>query len=531
MLYLNQGTISSSPGFTPGTAGDCFSISTLALCKYAGFNGHVASTTAASWGSSTAPGAIAVTWSFPATVTGVTGTPGVTYPFLKVSVQENVATWFMGLFGVKTQTVGASCTCGLSGSAAAPPLVILNPTLGSTLDMSGGAGLVITGGGQTSIQVNSSANGSPTSDASNNAVYCGGSGPGLINTSAAGPAGTGGNIAIVGGPTSNPSCGGGSFLSGGTTGIWKSHAAAIADPYSGVSAPTQPTAKVAEALTPVATVAQGYTPPVDATYGYINGTWVASGTDSCPSTASQQHYLTYSAAYPYNGGNIYGNCLEFTPGYYPSGINTSAAQSLGDVVLFMPGVYYLNGNLAVSNSTTVRNAWVGSQPSTQGVVFYFLSGGPLFSGNSGASSSTITAVPSYYLNCSGTTSPSGIATSLNGNVLSSQCSAGGTYVGAPSPDSYSSAGKRGLLFFLSHADSYQNTLFGGSGSLNFSGSLYFHNSSYADQVTINGAGCGASYLLGSVVLDQMIVGGSGQFQLVAPKSAATAGAVSVGLFQ
>ncbi len=35
MLYLHNGTITSSPGFTVGTAGDCASSSSAALCQYA----------------------------------------------------------------------------------------------------------------------------------------------------------------------------------------------------------------------------------------------------------------------------------------------------------------------------------------------------------------------------------------------------------------------------------------------------------------------------------------------------------------
>ena len=63
----------------------------------------------------------------------------------------------------------------------------------------------------------------------------------------------------------------------------------------------------------------------------------------------------------YNSGDIYGNCLEFSPGYYPNGINTtSLAGYANDVVIFMPGVYYLNGNLNVGSATTLRNAWVGT---------------------------------------------------------------------------------------------------------------------------------------------------------------------------
>src|SRR5271154_1201444 len=71
MLYLHNGTITSSPGFTVGTAGDCSSSSAAALCQYAAFNGYTATTSAAAWGASTPGGAIAVNWTFPSSVTGV----------------------------------------------------------------------------------------------------------------------------------------------------------------------------------------------------------------------------------------------------------------------------------------------------------------------------------------------------------------------------------------------------------------------------------------------------------------------------
>ena len=38
-------------------------------------------------------------------------------------------------------------------------------------------------------------------------------------------------------------------------------------------------------------------------------------------------------------------------------------------------------------------------------MFYFLSGGPFFSGGSGAANSHISSIPSYYLNCSSTADP------------------------------------------------------------------------------------------------------------------------------
>ena len=531
MLYLNNGTITSSPAFTVGSSGDCSSSSTAALCRYAQFNGYTATTAAAGWSTSTAAGAVAVSWTFPTAVTGVTAASGITYPFLNVVVREKPVTWFMGLLGVKSLTVGASCTCGLPPGIGGAPLVILNPTVGGALTISGGAHIVIVGGPQTSIQVNSSANGSPATNDSSNAVYCNGGNGYPIDTSTAGPAGTGGNLAIVGGPTTNQFCGANYILNNTTQAQWKSPVAAVPDPYAGVPAPTQPAGKVLESVTPVATVAQGYTPSSDPTYGYINGTWVASGTDSCPNTAAEQHYLTYSSTYPYNGGDIYGNCLEFTPGYYPNGIDTtSLAGYANDVVIFMPGVYYLNGNLNVGSATTLRNAWVGTQPSTLGVMFYFLSGGPLFAGGSGAASSVITSVASYYMNCSGTLTPAGTPNSLTGNVLISQCGAGGTYIGAPSSDTYSATGKRGLLFFSAHTNTYSATLIGAGATLNFSGVLYFHNSSYADLVQLNGAGASTTYAVGCIVVDQLTLSGSGTISMNVNSTAAS-GVPEVSLFQ
>jgi len=510
MLYLHNGTILTSPGFTVGTAGDCSSSATAALCQYAGFNGYTATTSAAAWGASTAGGAIAVNWTFPTSVTGVTAAGGITYPFLNVVVREKPLTWFMGLLGIKSMALGASCTCGMPPGPSAAALVILNPTLGSTLTLSGGAHIVIVGGPPTSIQVNSSANGSPSANASSNAVYCNGGSGYPIDTSTAGPSGTGGNLAIVGGPLTNQFCGGSYILNTTTHAQWKSPVAVAPDPYNSVPAPTLPTAKVLESVTPVATVAQGYTPASDPTYGYIYGTWVASGTDSCPNTAALQHYLTYSSTYPLNGGNIYGNCLEFTPGYYPNGIDTTAlAAYANDVVIFMPGVYYLNGNLNVGSATTLRNAWVGAQPSTTGVMFYFLLGGPLFAGGSGAASSSINTVPSYYMNCAGTATVSGIPASLTGNLLISQCAAGGTYIGAPSADTYASTGSRGLLFFSAHSNTYNGTLIGAGATMNFSGVLYFHNLSYSDVVQLSGAGASTTYAIGNIVVDQLLLSGSG----------------------
>ena len=380
--------------------------------------------------------------------------------------------------------------------------------------------------------MNSSANLAPSSNSALNAVSCSGGNGYPIDTSGAGPSGLGGNLAIVGGPTTNQLCGANYIFKATTNGLWKSPAPTAADPYASVPAPTLPTTKVLEAATPVATVAQGYTVPSDPVFGYVYGTWVASGTDSCPNTASTQHYLTYSALYPLHGGNIYGNCLEFTPGYYPLGIDTTAlAGYANDVVIFMPGVYYMGGNLNVGSSTTVRNAWVGTQPSTAGVMFYFLLGGPTFAGGSGAASGVINSVPSYYMNCNGTSTPSGMPTSLTGNLLIAQCAAGGTFVGSPSTDTLSTTGSRGLLFYLAHTNGiFPQPLIGAGATLSFGGALYFHNLLYADLVSLNGAGASSTYAVGNMVVDLLSLSGSGTIYMNLT-GASTTGAPEVSVFQ
>jgi hypothetical protein len=268
----------------------------------------------------------------------------------------------------------------------------------------------------------------------------------------------------------------------------------------------------------------------DPTYGYITGIWVAAGVDTCPNNTTatnQRHYIGQNSSYTL----FYGNCLEFSPGYYPTGIPVSSlAQDANDVTIFRPGIYYLNGDLTISSSNTVRNVWAGTQPSTQGVMFYFLTGGPTFAGGSGAANSMISSVPTYYMNCTGSAVPSGMPTTLTGNVLTSQCSEAGTYVGAPSSDSYSANGFRGLMFFTDPSNTYQDTFLGAGAILNFTGALYFHNSSYTDQVTWNGAGSSITYNIGNIVVDELQMSGGGTINM-GLNGASAPGPPTVGILQ
>ena len=106
----------------------------------------------------------------------------------------------------------------------------------------------------------------------------------------------------------------------------------------------------------------------------------------------------------------------------------------------------------------------------------------------------------------------------------------GNLLGAPSSDTYSATGSRGLLFFSAHANTYNNTLIGAGATLNFSGALYFHNSSYADLVQLNGAGGSTTYAVGNIVVDQLTLSGSGTIAMDLVGST-TSSAPEVSIFQ
>ncbi len=149
-------------------------------------------------------------------------------------------------------------------------------------------------------------------------------------------------------------------------------------------------------------------------------------------------------------------------------------------------------------------------------MFYFYSGSVDISGCSGCTNSRIVPVQSTALTCDGSV-PSvsiGMPSTLNGNVLVGQCTANGTYwdAGGDTADSRGGPGNRGLLMYQDHADATQ-AQFTGSGSLSFSGALYFHSSSYSDVLNINGGSSTGTFILGEIVADQVSLTGSGAVNL------------------
>jgi hypothetical protein len=474
MLAMNSGLSLASTGFTAGTASDCAHSSSATMCAYAGFNGYSGTGLTAGAASNS------VSWSFPSSVTGVT--PGVgTYPFITLTISENVKTYLMPILtGSYYQNINVSSTCGIATVNSAAPMVVLHPTMSGAFNYSGGGELDIIGGPGRGLQVNSS---------SATGILWAASG--IIDLSKGGPSQTGSDSAVVGGPTTAPTNGSSNGYKGGTTGLWKSNVLPVADPFGSVPAPA-----TVKSLSP--------------TLG-TSGTWVAYHTNGCPDNRGAQG--TSSKA-----------CLEFSPGYYPAGINVSTLVGGNSTAIFDPGIYYLNGSLTAGASDILRMAKPSGYQQTDGVMFYFLSGALALSGCSGCSASNVDTVSTTDLTCNGAAPPTALnmGTSIYGNVLYGQCTKNGTYwdSGGDTTDSRSATGSRGILIFQDHGNTSTPT-FSGSGALAFSGAIYLHSTTYADVLNLNGGASSGTFILGEIIADQVNLSGSGLIKLALNPAATT----------
>ena len=474
LLGVAGGLKLPNAGFTAGAASDCVASPSATMCAYAklnGYNGAGLSATAAS---------NAVSWTFPdpTTIPGVTAGAGK-YPFLQVSLSENIRTYFVSLWNASHfQTIHVRTTCGLAQVNEAAPMVVLDPTDSGTFTYTGGGALDIVGGPGRGLQVNSS---------STTAINWGPSA--IIDLSAGGPNQTGSDVGIVGGPATSPSNGSSSAYNGGTTGSWRSNVLPVPDPFGAVPAPAKP---ATNAPAPK---------------------WVLTGTDGC--TDTQQVYVGQL------GGNY--NCLEFFPGYYPTGIDASTLLSNYATGIFAPGVYYLNGSLTAAGSTILRMAKPAGYQKTDGVMFYFLSGTLNLSGCSGCST-RLPNVNATDLTCDGSSPPAaiGMPATISGNVLYAQCTKNGTYwdTAGDTTDSRGNPGSRGLLVFQDHSNT-SSFIFSGSGQLAFSGAIYLHSSSYSDVFNLSGGTSSGTFVLGEIIADQVNLSGSGKVKLALNPAANT----------
>ncbi len=512
-LDLLESAVGQTPaaGITPGQAGSCSAGSTSSLCLYAKYNGY------AGGGSSAQAGTSAwntVNYSFPQGVTGVVApSPNLaTTPFLNVSITESVPTYLVQLVpGSHFSQVKAQCTCGLSQVSEPAPMVVLAKT-GQSFKYSGGAGLNIVGGPQRGLQVNST---------SATAIGC--SPSGTINTSQGGPSVTGSDVGIVGPEPQNMNgCQGQTTqgFSGGSTGNWRQSVLPMVDPFASVGPPAS-----VKKIVPATYNTNSYQGL------YPNNIWVNYKIDGCPDQTSSAYVgQTGTTSNP-------ANCAEYAPGYYPNGITLPNSYS---TIIFLPGVYYLNGSLTSSGSNTLRMAlpcWASYSAGysaaacstvskannlkyTQGagVMFYFLSG--TFNVSGGLSGDKIDTVSSTELTCDGTVPAANlkVPAQMSGNVLWGQCTQNGTYydTGGDTTDvAATNPGTRGLLFFQDHGNTASPT-FTGSGALSFAGSFYFHSNSYGDVLSLSGGTSTGNFIIGDIVADQVNLSGSGLIGLAIP---------------
>ncbi len=519
-------------GFVIGTAGNCNSFSSPgpSMCWYAaknGFNGYTS-------------GPADVSWTFPTSVSGVTSPPSsqAPNPFMQVKVTLPVKTYFSTLItGNQTQQVGAVSSCGLTQIMEGAPIMILNPTISGALYFTGGASLTIVGGPPRSIVVNSS---------SATAALCGSSG--AIDTRKGGPNFTGSDVGTYGGPHTTPGSSTGCYgtnsntglpagFNGGATGHWVWPATPVPDPYAGV-----PAASAMKSVTPLSKSSNAYF------------TLTAPEIDGCPDTAPTNYYNWSPTCSLSNNSLKCRGCIEYAPGYNPNGIS----QNANDVVVFLPGVYYMDGDLAIGGSDTIRMAkpcansqgvvnttpgtgncssitqnaganggggggpWTWHQ--TDGVMFYFHgSAKPVISGGSGAPQSPrVDKVPASDLTCDGSTPPAylNLPNALDTNLMLAQCTSKGSYWDTAGDTTDSVGSIRGLLMFMDHADTAAPQL-QGSGTLAYTGTLYFHSSSYATIFKIPGGTTSGTLIWGNVVTDQMQLTGSGALTMALNPAATT----------
>jgi Flp pilus assembly protein TadG len=404
----------------------------------------------------------------PVSVTGLSSDP---VNRLRVTVQRNVPTTLIRMLGPTAATIKATGTAAILTVMAPVPILVLHPTLSSAFDKNGSNDITICGGPALSIQVNSkSLSGGNISGAS-----------GSIDLSHAGPldpgdcsTGTGANFGDVGGPNPLPHA---SQLQFGTQpGKYVQPASSIEDPLLGLVPPTQPTLP-----------------------GGIHE-HAAAGTGGCPAS--------YSAG-----------CDVYWPGYYASGgINPSG------VVLFRPGIYYINhGGFHLGSNTIVRMATgtYASDPQTgtgwtQGMLLYNSPATPVDTHND------FFEIKANAGKIGSNTYPdaSQCGTDSAGNALGGNCmvgAGGGALTTALCSSSASlSSAYYGILFFQNHATatSLTHSLQGGGG-LSLKGTIYLTHTKLNiasdgtyQSLTLQGTSGSSTKVQGEIIVDKLSLGGT-----------------------
>jgi len=409
---------------------DCSTNTSSPPCAYAALNGYSGSN---------------VHVSFPGSLPGVAALPSTlatAHPYVEVTITDPVSMSFTKMVSsTATVNIKAKAGCGVAPVNVPVPLVILHTNTSAALSVSGSSKIHIFGGPQRSVQVDSK---------SATAINVG-----TVDLSLGGPANTGSDLAVFGGPATQP---GG--VNTGTTGHYISPASPFGDPFATISAPTTP--GTLGGARPVPFGINGCPDPngcVEFTAGNYTGCnksgAIQPGGQGClllPYTGSNPHFniaaadwvqgTTYPAGtmiqpvknnaknYVYlalNSGTsispaasepnwIQTVCSRQADGSCSGGIQTDGSitwQNIGVVVLnklttgiFDPGLYYVAANaLNLGDNSTVRVSTAAGNGSN-GVMFYFsTSSSAGVTSNSGKSAACTSA-------SSGSGSPNGCVVSF-----------------------------------------------------------------------------------------------------------------------
>ncbi len=435
-LYLNAVDPSSS-----GTGGlqsfgwigagfDCSTQTTSPPCTYATLNGYSGSN---------------VRVSFPSSLPGVPSLPTsltTAFPYMEVTITDPVPMSFTKMVGAPgTVSIKAKAGCGVTPINVPVPLVILHSSASGALSVTGSSKIHIFGGPQRSVQIDSKDPGALTA--------------GVIDLSQGGPADTGSDLAVFGGPTTQPAS-----VNVGSTGHYISPAAPFGDPFATKSAPGVPS--TLGSAKPVPFAMNGCPDPngcVEFTPGNYTGcnksSTINPGDQGClllPYTGSNPHFNIAAAAWAAGTHYTAGTLIQPTNAQHNSGgfvyiaLNTGTAggtspnpwvqtvcarqangtcsggtqvdgsitwQNIGVVVLnklstgiFDPGLYYVaaNGFNLGSNSTARVSTATGD--GSNGVMFYFSTSDTVsVTSNSGKSAACTSA-------SSGSGSPNGCVVSF-----------------------------------------------------------------------------------------------------------------------
>ena len=362
------------------------------------------------------------------------GTPNL----LRVTVTRPVSMTLTKFVGLSSFNVKAQAMAAIVDVTSPVPMIITDPIGANALSMNGTTQIKICGGPTQSIQINSS---SPSAFTGGGTVDLRKAGP--LDTTGNCTAGTGANFGVFGGDSTNP----GSVLLG--IGHYVSPSSPIQDPLAGVPPPSVPTTS-------------GTT------------TSVAQGTYGC---------------------TVSGGCILFSPGLWTGGISVPHPH---DTLIFMPGVYYINGGGFDLKNTTASMCPVpascSSDPVTgSGMVIYDT--GP--KSKSGCDST------------GGFTIDTGVTASFLGADLSTA-----------SPPAAPTSPYYGILFFEDrNACAQTHTLGQGNGCFDLIGTIYITNTlalmkAGTDQtVDYHGTPCSSTANQGEIIVSDLSMQGNSQINM------------------